>query len=60
MKKVYKYENSIVTVENYNTYDLESIKQASEHFLKQVIRERLANGNGDTSRNFSKKQILYR
>ena len=55
MKKVYKYENSIVTVENYNNYDLESIKQASEHFLRQVIKERLVNGNGDTSGNFSKK-----
>ena len=55
MKKVYKYENSIVTVENYNNYDLESIKQASEHFLKQVIKERTANGNRNTSRNFSKK-----
>lgn len=55
MKKVYKYENSIVTVENYNTYDLESIKQASEHFLRQVIKERNTNGNRNTSRNFSKK-----
>ena len=55
MKKVYKYENSIVTMENCNAYDLESIKQASEHFLQQVIRERLTNGNGDTSGNFSKK-----
>ena len=55
MKKVYKYENSIVIVENCDNYDLESIKQASEHFLRQVIKERLANGNGDTSGNFSKK-----
>lgn len=55
MKNVYKYENSIVTVENFDTYDLESIKQATEHFLRQVIKERLTNGNGDTSGNFSKK-----
>ena len=55
MKKVYKYENSIVTVENYNTYDLESIRRASEHFLRQVIKERSTNGNGNTSRNFSEK-----
>lgn len=55
MKKVYKYENSIVIVENYNTYDLESIKQASERFLRQVIKERSTNGDCDTSRNFSKK-----
>ena len=55
MKKVYKYKNSIVIVENYNTYDLESIKQASEHFLRQVMKERTTNGNRNTSRNFSKK-----
>lgn len=55
MKKVYKYENSIVTVENYNNYDLESIKQASEHFLRQVIKERTANGNCDKGGNINKK-----
>ena len=55
MTKVYKYENSIVIVENYNNYNVESIKSSTEQFLRQVIRERLANGNGDTSRNFSKK-----
>lgn len=55
MKKVYKYENSIVTVENYNNYDLESIKQASERFLRHAIKERSTNGNGNTSRNFSKE-----
>lgn len=55
MKKVYKYENSIVIVENCDTNHLQFIKQATEHFLRQVIRERLTNGNGDTSGNFSKK-----
>ena len=55
MKKVYKYENSIVIVENYDTYDLESIKQASERFLRQVIKERSTNGNGNTPRNINKK-----
>ena len=55
MKKVYKYENSIAIVENCNNYNLESIKRSTEHFLRQVIKERTANGNGNTSRNFSKK-----
>mgnify|MGYP003468222895 CR=1 FL=1 len=55
MKKVYKYENSIVIVENYNNYNLESIKSSTEQFLRQVIKERSANGNGNTSRNISKK-----
>ena len=55
MKKVYKYENSIVIVENYDSYDLKSIKQASERFLRQVIKERSTNGNSNTPGNFSKK-----
>lgn len=55
MKKVYKYENSIVIVENYNTYNLESIKRATEYFLRQVTKERSINGNGNTSRNINKK-----
>ena len=55
MKKVYKYENSIVTVENYNADNLKFIKRATEHFLRQVVKERLTNGNGDTSRNFNEK-----
>ena len=55
MKKVYKYENSIVIVENHNSYNLESIRQATENFLRQVIKERSSNGNGNTSRNFNEK-----
>ena len=54
MKKVYKYENSIVTVENCNT-NLDNIKSATERFLRQVIKERSTNGNGHTSGDFSKK-----
>lgn len=55
MKKVYKYENSIVIVENYNNYNLESIRQATEQFLRQVVKEMSTNGNSDTSGNFSEK-----
>ena len=55
MKKVYKYENSIVIVENSNTYNLQSIQQATEHFLRQVVKERSSNGNGNTPRNIYKK-----
>ena len=55
MKKVYKYEKSIVIVENYNNYNLESIKKATERFLRQVVKERSTNGNGNTSRNIYKK-----
>ena len=55
MKKVYKYKNSIVTVENCNNYNLESIKKATEHFLRQVVKERSIDGNSNTSRNIYKK-----
>lgn len=55
MKKVYKYENSIVIVENLDAINLQFIKNATEHFLRQVIKERSTNGNGNTSRNFSKE-----
>ena len=54
MKKVYKYENSIVTVENYNTYNLKSIKMATERMFKQMIKEN-QNGYCNPSRNFTKK-----
>ena len=54
MKKVYKYENSIVIVENYNT-NLDNIKNATERFLRQVIKERSTNGNGYTSGDICKK-----
>ena len=55
MKKVYKYEKSIVIVENGDNYNLESIKTATEYFLRQVIKERSTNGNGNTSGNINKK-----
>ena len=55
MKKVYKYENSIVTVENCDTYNLKSIKKSTEHFLRQVIKERSQNGNSDTPGDIGKK-----
>lgn len=54
MKKVYKYENSIVIVENYNNYDLESIKQATERLFRQLVKEN-RNGYSNTSGNFTKK-----
>ena len=54
MKKVYKYENSIVTVENYNSYDLESIKRATERLFIQLIKEN-QNGYSNTSRNINEE-----
>ena len=54
MKKVYKYENSIVIVENYDTYDLESIKYATERLFRQLVKEN-QNGYSNPSRNLTKE-----
>lgn len=54
MKKVYKYENSIVIVENCDSYDLKSIKQATERMFRQLIKEN-QNGNCNSSRNLTKE-----
>lgn len=54
MKKVYKYENSIVIVENCDTYDLKSIKQATERMFRKIMKEN-QNGNFNTSRNLTKE-----
>ena len=54
MKKVYKYENSIVIVENCDTYDLKSIKLATERMFRQMMKEN-PNDYSNPSRNFAKK-----
>lgn len=54
MKKVYKYENSIVIVENCDNYDLESIKRATERLFRQLAKEN-QNGNNNPSGNFTKE-----
>lgn len=53
MRKVYKYENSIIIVENFNNID--NIKRATKLFLSKAVKERNANGNGNTSGNISKE-----
>jgi hypothetical protein len=55
MRKIYKYENSIVTVimsENGITGDF---KKATENFLRKVIKERSTNGNSNTTGDIYKK-----
>ena len=55
MKKVYKYKNSIVTVENLDTVNLEFIRKSTEHFLREVIKERMTDGNCNKTGNINKK-----
>lgn len=58
MKKIYKYENA--TIEIFMSYnnDLNTIQNATEKFLKKVIKERIRNDNSYTSRNIRKEQVL--
>jgi len=58
MKKIYKYENA--TIEIFMSYnnDLNTIQNATEKFLKKVIKERFEDGNSYTSRNIRKEQVL--
>ena len=54
MKKVYKYENSIVTVENCDNYNLKSIKRATERMFRELVKEN-QNGYSNQTRNFTKE-----
>lgn len=54
MKKVYKYENSIVIVENCDTYDLKSIKRATERMFRKIVKEN-QNGYINPSGNLAKE-----
>ena len=56
MKKTYTYENCTVNVHiPDDDYFQERLRKASEIFMQKVINGGRKNGNGNTSRNFSKK-----
>lgn len=58
MKKIYKYKNATIEIfMSYNS-DLNTIQNATEIFLKKVIKERIRNDNSYTSRNIRKEQVL--
>ena len=54
MQKVYKYGNGMVYVEIPES-DSGLIREATERFLKKVLKESIQNGNSDQSRNIRKK-----
>ena len=62
MKKTYKYDNCTVNV--YVPDDecfQKRLCKASENFMRKVIKEgKHKNVNSNTSRNFTKKQVLHR
>ena len=55
MERTYKYENGIVYISGCDTYDHKNLQKATEKFLKNVIKERVINGNTYTTGNFRKE-----
>lgn len=47
MRKVYNYENATIIIVNTNVCTNDKFKKATEHFIRKVIKERNANGNGN-------------
>lgn len=59
MRKVYEYQNGTIYVKLPKSCNREVLKKVTEDFLKKVISEGTKNGNSNTSKNFTEKQILY-
>lgn len=63
MKKIYNYENCtvIIHIPDDDRFK-ERLRRASENFMRKVIsseaERKMANGNGNQSNYFNKKQIL--
>ena len=55
MKKIYNFDNAVVEVISWDTYDRESFKNATERFIKKIFLGGNDNGYFNTSGNFSKK-----
>lgn len=53
MKKIYKYKNSVITVD-ITDLNLEVMKNKTEIFLKKVVKEK-SHGNISASRNNEKE-----
>ena len=55
MERTYKYQNGIIHISLFESYNEENFKKVTEDFLKKVISEETKNGNSNTSENFTKK-----
>ena len=47
MRKVYKYENATIIVLNTNAINLTIFQNATESFIRKVIKERITNGDSN-------------
>lgn len=55
MEKIYKYQNGTIYVTLPTSCDREKLKEATEDFLKKVLKGGTRNGNSYSSGNFRKK-----
>lgn len=55
MEKIYKYDNATIYILNFDNYNRENLKKATEVFLKKVISGGKKNGNSNTTRDFREK-----
>lgn len=55
MEKIYRYDNATIYILGLDNYDRESLKKATEVFLRKVIIGGKKNGNSNTRTNFREK-----
>ena len=55
MEKIYRYDNATIYILNLDSYNRESLKKATEVFLRKVISGGKKNGNSNKTRNFREK-----
>lgn len=55
MEKIYKYDNATIYILGLDSYNRESLKKATEVFLRKVISGGKKNGNSNTTRDFREK-----
>lgn len=58
MKQVYTYEDATVTITMPDKLDQDRLRTVTEIFLKNVVKERAANGDSRSSKTVRKEQIL--
>ena len=55
MEKIYKYDNATIYILGLDSYNRESLKKATEVFLRKVINGGKRHGNSNTTGNFREK-----
>lgn len=55
MKRVYTYEDATVTIVIPDKFENDRLRTATEIFLKNVVKERISNGNSHSSKTVRKE-----